>query len=213
MNPLAKADRRLVEEAAFAALEFGRVAADAAPLEAAVERFRFLVEHPALGMPLDARLIGYLGEALWRLAERAPDRKGLEETIEFLRQKARDVKRDEARLDWARIQNNLGSALAALGEREAGTARLEEAAAAYRLALTERTRERVPLDWAFSRHNMGLVLAILAERTGDRARLMEAIACMRDAAQVYREGNVSYWLPKAEERIEAMEAALAAMKQ
>ena len=73
------------------------------------------------------------------------------------------------------------------------------------------TRDRVPLDWAGSRFNLANALALLAERSGDRGTLEEAIACMRDAAAVYREGNVTYWLPVAERRVGEMEAALAAM--
>ena len=105
----------------------------------------------------------------------------------------------------------LGIALWRLGERESGTARLDEAVAAYRAALDERTRDRVPPDWAQSQHTLANVLATLAARTHDRARMTEAIASMRNAAEVYRQGNVTYWLPIAEQRIAAMEATLAKM--
>ncbi len=109
--------------------------------------------------------------------------------------------------------NNLGLALATLGERESGTAQLEEAVAAYRLALQEWTRDRVPLDWAGSRYNLGNALAFLAERTDDRARIVEAIDCMRDAAQVFREGGNTHWLPFAERRITELQAVLSKMAQ
>ena len=155
----------------------------------------------------------HAGNALYDQGNEFGDNAALMEAIAAYTSALVLTPRERVPLDWATTQNNLGNALQTLGAREGGTARLEEAAAAFRLALTERTRERVPLDWAFSRHTLGNALAILAERTGDRARLVEAIACMRDAAQVYREGNVGDWLPEAEKRIEAMEAALAAMKQ
>ena len=41
--------------------------------------------------------------------------------------------------------------------------------------------------------------------------MTEAIASMRDAAEVYRQGNVAYLLPIAEQWIAAMEATLAKM--
>ena len=41
--------------------------------------------------------------------------------------------------------------------------------------------------------------------------MTEALDAMYDAAQVYREGGNSHWLPIAEERIKAMEATLAGM--
>ncbi len=42
--------------------------------------------------------------------------------------------------------------------------------------------------------------------------MAEALTCMRNAALVYREGNNTHWLPIAERRITAIEAALAAMQ-
>ena len=105
----------------------------------------------------------------------------------------------------------LDDALQTLGERESGTARLEEALTAYRAALEENTRDRGPLDWAATQYNLANVLATLSERTKDRTRMTEAIASMRNAAEVYRQGNVTYWLPIAEQRIAAMEATLAKM--
>ena len=69
----------------------------------------------------------------------------------------------------------------------------------------------MPLDWAATQHTLANVLATLAARTKDRARITEAIASMRDAAEVYRQGNVAYWLPIAVQRIAAMEATLAKM--
>ena len=68
----------------------------------------------------------------------------------------------------------------------------------------------MPLDWASSQYNLSNALALLAEWTRDRALLIDALGRMRDAAEVYREGGNSYWLPVAERRIAAMEAALAA---
>jgi tetratricopeptide (TPR) repeat protein len=64
------------------------------------------------------------------------------------REALKEVTRERAPLEWARMQNNLGLALFKLGELEGRTGKLEEAVAAYREALKERTRERVPLQWA-----------------------------------------------------------------
>ena len=41
--------------------------------------------------------------------------------------------------------------------------------------------------------------------------MTEAIASMRNAAKFYRQYNVIYWLPIAEQRSEVMEATLAKM--
>jgi len=116
-------------------------------------------------------------------------------------------------LDWATTQNNLGNALSKLGERESGRVRLEEAVAAYRDALQEWTRERVPLQWAYSEHGLADALAAIAVRSNDPARLEEAIRCMNGAAEIYREGHVSQWLPVAESRSATMKAELAKMKK
>jgi hypothetical protein len=42
--------------------------------------------------------------------------------------------------------------------------------------------------------------------------MVEALDCMRDAAEVYREGGNTYWLPIAERRIRDIDAQLAAMR-
>ena len=204
-------DRPIVEEAASAALDYGLVATEPEPLANAVRWLRHLLD-TALGQdPARARLAIDLGEALWRSAGRDPGRTGLEDALTYLRRMTVEIDRKTAPLDWAALQNNLGNALKTLGERESGTARLDEAVAAYRAALDERTRDRVPRNWAATQYNLANVLATLAERMKDRTRMTEAIASMRDAAEVYRQGNVTYWLPIAEQRIAAMEATLAKM--
>jgi hypothetical protein len=98
-----------------------------------------------------------------------------------------------------------------LGARESGTARLEEAVAAYRAALEERTRERVPLARAYTRENLANGLALIAERTGDRASMTEAVTAMRDAAEIYRQDNISYKLSIIEPRLAELQAALEKM--
>ena len=173
------------------------------------------VRRAALALATGADEIGYdrtvLGIALWRLGERESGTARLEEAVAAYRAALEEYTRDRVPLAWAGTQNNVGNALRTLGERESGTARLEEAVASYRAALDERTRDRVPLDWAQSQHTLANALSTLAERTHDRARMTEAIASMRNAAEVYRQGNVTYWLPIAEQGIAAMEAALAKM--
>ena len=153
-----------------------------------------------------------LGDKLYEQGKDEPDTTRLEQAVAAYRAALEEYTRDRVPLDWATMQNNLGNTLRRLGERESGAARLEEAVAAYRAALEERTRDRVPVNWAMTQNNLGNALATLAERTHDRARMTEAIAAMRNAAEVYRPGNVTQWLPIAEQRVKDMEAALAKMR-
>ena len=186
---------------------------ETARLDQAVDAYcAALLERTRDRVPLDwAATQSNLGSALATLGERESGTARLEQAVEAYRAALLERTRDRVPLQWATTQNNLGSALRALGARESGTARLDEAVEAYRAALLELTRDRVLLDWAFSRHTLANALALLAERSGDRGTLEEAISCMRDAAEVYREGNVTYWVPEAERRVREMEAALAAM--
>ena len=108
-------------------------------------------------------------------------------------------------------QNNLGTALSTLGEREAGTARLEEAVAAFRAALEEYTRDRTPLQWAYTQHGLTNATALLAVRLNDPARMNDALTCVRNAAAIYQEGQVSHWLRVAEQQIAEIEAQLVGM--
>jgi len=87
---------------------------------------------------------------------------------------------------------------------------LWSAVAAYLAALEERSRERAPLQWAISQQSLSNALTLLAAGTRERALLVGALDRMRDAAEVYREGGNSYWLPIAEKRIAEIEADLAA---
>ena len=103
-------------------------------------------------------------------------------------------------------------ALKTYGEQAGDNAALAESAAAYRQVLEAGTRDRAPLDWAGSQLNLGLVLEVLANRRRDPAGMEAALVAMRGAADVFREGGVSYWLPRAEENIRRMEAALAALR-
>jgi tetratricopeptide (TPR) repeat protein len=153
-----------------------------------------------------------LGNALWTLGARESGTARLEQAVAAYRAALEEYTRERVPLDWATTQNNLGNALATLGERESGTARLEQAVAACRAALEERTRERVPLDWAYSQHTLANALAALATRLRDPVRMVEALDCMRDAAEVYRDGGNTYWLPIAERRIGEIDAQLAALR-
>ena len=83
----------------------------------------------------------------------------------------------------------------------------------FELALLERIRESVPLDWAYSHHGLGLALAALAKRTGEAATPKEAIAAMANAAEIYRNGFVDYWLPIADECLSRMQEDLAEMQR
>ena len=185
-----------------------------ARLEQAVEAYRAaLLERTRERVPLNwAMTQNNLGAALRTLGERESGTARLEQVVEAYRAALLERSRERVPLDWAMTQNNLGNALATLGERESGTARLEQAVEAYRAALLERTREFVPLNWAFSQHTLAEALATLAARLGDRARMAEALGCMRNAADVYREGNNTYRLPIAEQRIGEIEEELAAMR-
>ncbi len=183
-----------------------------ARLEDAVTAYRAALEERTRDrVPLDwATTQNNLGGALQTLGGRESGTARLEEAVTAFRAALEERTRDRVKLDWAATQNNLGTALSTLGERESGTARLEEAVTAYRAALEERTRDRVPLAWAFSQHTLANALALLAERTRDRALLAQALGHMRGAAEVYRDGGNSYWLPIVEQRIAAFEADLAA---
>ena len=176
-------DRPIVEEAALAALHYGRVATERDPLANATRWFRHLLETHNDGDPAKARLAIGLGEALLRSAERDPERSGLEEALEFLRQMGTEIDRTTAPLDWAAIQNNRGLVLQTLGERESGTAWLKEAVAAYRLALEEYTRDRVPLDWAAIHNNLGNAFGTLGARESSIAWLQEAVVAYRLALE------------------------------
>ena len=184
-----------------------------ARLEQAVEAYRAaLLERTRDRVPQQwAMTQNNLGSALWTLGSRESGTARLEQAVEAYRAALLERTRDRVPLQWATTQNNLGLALQTLGSRQGGMARLDQAVEAYRAALLERTRDRVPVDWAQSQLNLANTLALLAQRSGDRGTLVEAIGCMRVAAEVYREGDVTYWLPVAERRVREMEAALAAM--
>jgi hypothetical protein len=113
-------------------------------------------------------------------------------------------------LDWAETQTNLGAALVILGQRESGTARLEEAVTAYRTALEERTRDRMPLDWAETQNDLGAALALLSERKAQPQLLKEALEASRAAREVYRAVNIVQYEADLTDRIEALEAEIAA---
>jgi hypothetical protein len=70
----------------------------------------------------------------------------------------------------------------------------------------------VPLNWAGTRHNLASALAALTTRVRDPVRMAEALDCMRNAAEVYREGGNTYWLPIAEQGIEEFAAQLAGLR-
>ena len=184
-----------------------------ARLDQAVEAYRAaLLERTRDRVPPDwAMTQNNLGNALVTLGARESGTARLDQAVEAYRATLLEWTRDRVPLDWATTQNNLGVALETLGARESGTARLDQAVEAYRASLLERTRDRAALDWAQSLYNLANTLALLAERSGDRGTLEEAIACMRVAADIYRDGNVTYWLPEADRRVREMEAALAAM--
>ena len=185
-----------------------------ARLQEAVDAYRLaLLEWTRDRVPLDwATTQNNLGAALGRLGERESGTARLQEAVDAFRLALQEWTRDRVPLDWAMTQNNLGNALETLGERESGTARLQEAIDAYRLAMQERTRDRVPLDWAQSQFNLALALEAMANRRHDPAGMAAAITAMRGAAEVYREGGNTYWLPIAEDSIRRMEAELAALR-
>jgi hypothetical protein len=110
------------------------------------------------------------------------------------------------------LTSNLGNALYDLSQRESRTTTLGRAVVAFEAALLERTRERVPLDWAGSRHGLANSLESLAEREDGMERQRAAIVAMGDAAELFAEGGVDYWLPVAEESLERMRAQLVEME-
>ena len=166
MKFLSEVDRRLIEVAAQAALEYGRVSPDMTPLDDAIDRFRFLIETSGPTALPTARLINFLSEALWRKGDRSPGTEHLEEATAVARRSLEKINRDEFPQDWAATQNNLGNALSTLGERESGTARLEEAVAAYRAALAEWTEAAAPHWHGIATRNLARAEALLAARLG-----------------------------------------------
>jgi tetratricopeptide (TPR) repeat protein len=114
-------------------------------------------------------------------------------------------------LQWARTQTNLGVALRTLGEREGDPARLEQAVEAFRAALQERTRERVPLEWAQTQNNLGAALRSLGARKRQLQLLKEALEATRAAHEAYRVAGIVRYETDLKDRIEALEAKIAAM--
>jgi len=214
VTPLGDATRfRYSAEEAASLGDHGYERGDGEALRLAIQRYRaVLTETFRCAYPDDwAATQDNLGNVLATVAVRESGTARLEEAVAAYSAALEEWTRERVPLDWAATQNNLGNALAALGERETGTARLEEAVAAYRAALEERTRERVPLDWAHSQHNLSLALEALGERNDDKGVLAEAVRCITDAAEVYRDGGMGYWLPVAEESLARMQGKLAAI--
>ena len=194
-----------------ALLALGERESGTARLEEAVTAYRAaLEENTRERVPLAwAVTQNNLGNALLALGERESGTAQLEEAVTAYRDALREYTRERVPLDWAMTQNNLGTTLATLGERESGTARLEAAVTAYRNALEERTRERVPLDWAMTQNNLGMALTVLGERGNRLDRLEEALAAVRDAWQVYEQAGFEHHRAEFENRIHALEAAIA----
>jgi tetratricopeptide (TPR) repeat protein len=138
---------------------------------------------PSMGPNERGMLLYFYALAESRIGEQCGDSKALNRAVRAYRASLRECTREDAPLDWARIQNSLGTALGELGSRESGTARLEEAVGAYRSALEEYTRERVPLDWAVTQSNLGAVLWTLGSRENGTARLEEAVEAHRAALE------------------------------
>lgn len=67
-----------------------------------------------------------LASALTELGARQNDTEKLQQAVDIDHSVLRQLRVEEAPLEWATTQNNLGIALAGIGERESGTARLEE---------------------------------------------------------------------------------------
>ena len=113
----------------------------------------------------------------------------LREAIETDREALKELTRDRAPIDWARIHVNLGNALTSLGEREGETPPLNEAVAAYGEALKELTRERAFLEWAEIQGNQGFALLIIASRRGDIAKAESALAQINRTLELLRDGG------------------------
>ena len=137
-----------------------------------------------------SRLQEVLGLVLLRLGELDGGTQYPEEAVSVYRASLKELSRDRAPLEWARMQYYLGTALYSLGkalsvkgERESGMERLEEAVEVHRAALEEFTRERAPLDWAFTQNNLGGALHQLGDQGGGTQRLEEAVKAYRAALE------------------------------
>jgi tetratricopeptide (TPR) repeat protein len=186
-------------DAALAALEF-RTAAEHFEVAASVVP-PSRIEHRLL-------YLRQMAGALRDQGAKKGDKTALIEAIDTSRSLLELVPRDRVPLEWARTQNNLGNALRLLGELESGTARLEEAVAAYRASLEELPRDRWPLGWAHINRGLAHALEELGDRRDDTEIMLQALARMRVAADVYREGDVSYWLLVSERSIASIDAWL-----
>jgi hypothetical protein len=56
----------------------------------------------------------------------------------------------------------------------------------------------VPLDWAMTQNNLGNALWRLGERESGTARLEEAVSTYREALEVFRAANATYYVEMAE---------------
>lgn len=95
------------------------------------------------------------------------------------------ISREQAPLDWARIQTDLGAALTVLDAGDKDADRLTRALTAFEAALGERTREKAPLAWADTQRKLGDALAWLGQRQRGVARLEEAVTAYQSALEVF----------------------------
>lgn len=197
-------------------------------LQPFITRVRSLAQaQPAGAGETRGRLYVSLADALTSYGLQSGQSKPIEEALTAYGEALKEIKRERAAVDWARIKNNLGNALASLGTRENGTERLSQALEAYAEALQEYSRERVPLDWAGTQNNLGVTLAALGEREDGSLRLEQALTAYREsltertrertplqwAATQNNLGNALLRLGEREGSVERLEQAVAAYRE
>ena len=183
-------------------------------LEKAVEAYRAaLTENTRERVPLLwATEQNNLGNALVSLGQRQSDLTSLTLAAEAYRQALEEWTRERVPFDWATAQNNLGRTLIVTGDR-AGDDRLVEAGlAAYREALKEWTKKSAPLQWASMQGSIGEALLILGRSRADARLLKEARQSTETAWSFYRKAGYAQYDGFFQERMAAIDAALAAIK-
>jgi len=89
--------------------------------------------------------------------------------------------REQAPLEWAKIQSSLGNILAALGQQLRDDDLFERAILSFNSALEEFTQENTPQDWATTQFNLGTATQALGRQQGDPKLLKKSVDAYTNA--------------------------------
>jgi hypothetical protein len=87
-----------------------------------------------------------------------------EEAVIAYREALKEMNRERAPLDWARVQSTLGLALCGLGERESGTENLEGAVVALHEAMKVVPPDRAPEQFSFIQKAIDSCTQLIGQR-------------------------------------------------